>query len=228
MCLILVAWRRHEGFPLVVAANRDEYHARAADAAAFWRDCPGILAGRDLQAKGTWLGVSRGGRFAAVTNYRGGHDPNAAESRGALVSRFLVGAQTAAAYVADLEARKARYSGFNLLACDGDEMWWLSNRADAPRRLAPGCYALGNDLLDAEDVQRTRARFENVACAVDSLFALVAEAKIVNETYGTRCSTALLQESDGRIQFAERGFDPTGADGTTRRFEFAAGSRVPA
>lgn len=220
MCLILVAWRRHERFPLVVAANRDEYHARAADPARFWRDNPAILAGRDLQAKGTWLGVSRTGRFAAVTNYRGGHDPNAMESRGALASRFLAGSQPAAAYAAEIEERKARYSGFNLLACDGDDLWWLSNRAEAPRRLAPGCYALGNDLLDAPDVQPIRARFEDAACAVDSLFALVAEARIVNETYGTRCSTTVLLGADGRVQFAERGFDPAGTDRTTLRFEF--------
>src|SRR5476649_2305175 len=91
MCLILVAWQQHPDFPLVVAANRDEFHARPAAPAAFWQDHPAILAGRDLQAKGTWLGVSRSGRFASVTNYRGAHDPKAAESRGALVTRFLLG-----------------------------------------------------------------------------------------------------------------------------------------
>src|ERR1700757_5206732 len=115
MCRIVLAWRAHPRFALIVAANRDEFHARKAAAAAFWQDQPEILAGRDLQAMGTWMGVSRKGRFAAVTNYRGAREPSAAESRGALVSAFLAGAATAAAYLADVAARGASYSGFNLL-----------------------------------------------------------------------------------------------------------------
>ena len=91
MCLIVLGWRAHPDFPLVVAANRDEFHARPADPAAFWTDYPSILAGRDLEARGTWMGASRGGRFAAVTNYRGAREPSAKHSRGALVTDFLRG-----------------------------------------------------------------------------------------------------------------------------------------
>jgi uncharacterized protein with NRDE domain len=75
MCLILLAWRTSKEYPLIVAANRDEFHARPAAPAAFWEDHPEILAGRDLEARGTWMGISRGGKFAAVTNYRGGTEP---------------------------------------------------------------------------------------------------------------------------------------------------------
>ena len=96
MCLILVAWKALPGPALVVAANRDEFHARPAAPAAFWEDRPGILAGRDLEARGTWMGVTRSGRFAAVTNYRGAREARAAESRGARVTRFLDGNQPAA------------------------------------------------------------------------------------------------------------------------------------
>src|SRR3954470_1237003 len=71
MCLIVFGWKAHPDYPLIVAANRDEFHGRPAAAAAFWHDKPAILAGRDLEAKGTWMGVARNGRFAAVTNYRG-------------------------------------------------------------------------------------------------------------------------------------------------------------
>jgi uncharacterized protein with NRDE domain len=220
MCLILVAWRRHAGFPLVVAANRDEYHARPAAGAAYWRDAPGILAGRDLQANGTWLGVARNGRFAAVTNVRGGLDPNAEQSRGALVSGFLAGSATPARYVADLDGRRSGFSGFNLLVADGEEFWWLSNRADGPRRLGPGCYALGNELLDSPEVREIKERFAAAPCAVDPLFSLLAEAKIVAAGYGTRCSTVVLQEAGGTVQFAERPFDAAGADGATLRYEF--------
>src|SRR5436190_18362408 len=89
MCLIVLAWRAHTSFPLVVAANRDEFHGRTAAPAAFWSDQPSILAGRDLQAMGTWMGVARSGRFAAVTNYRGAREPSAPHSRGSLVTGFL-------------------------------------------------------------------------------------------------------------------------------------------
>src|SRR6185503_13615267 len=127
ICLILIGWKTHPATPLVVAANRDEFHARRAAPAAFWRERPEILAGRDLQALGTWMGVSRAGRFAAVTNYRGGREPSAAESRGALVTRFLDGAQSPGEYIGSLAPRSSSYSGFNLLVSDGEELWWMSN-----------------------------------------------------------------------------------------------------
>ena len=89
MCLILLAWQAPDRHALVVAANRDEFHGRPSAPAAFWEDQPAILAGRDLEARGTWMGISRGGSFAAVTNYRGGTEPRAAQSRGSLVTGFL-------------------------------------------------------------------------------------------------------------------------------------------
>src|ERR671925_2410141 len=103
MCLIVLAWRLRPELPLIVAENRDDFHARPAALAAFWDDHPDILAGRDLEARGTWMGVSRSGRFAAVTNYRGAREPRAVESRGALVSRFLSSAQKPGPYVASLQ-----------------------------------------------------------------------------------------------------------------------------
>jgi uncharacterized protein with NRDE domain len=220
MCLILVAWRKRAGMPLAVAANRDELHARPSAAAAFWPDAPGLLAGHDLQARGTWLGVSRGGRFAAVTNFRGGFDPAARASRGALVADFLAGAMAAGDYVAGLAARRDQYSGFNLLVADREELWWLSNRGDGARRLEPGCYALGNFLLDTAEVTGIRERFAASPFAVAPLFDLLAAAKIVAPVYGTRCSTVVLASDDGRTHFAERPFDAAGADGATSRYEF--------
>ncbi len=202
-----------------MAANRDEFHGRPAAAAAFWGDRAGILAGRDLQALGTWMGVSRSGRFAAVTNYRGAREPSSAESRGALVARFLESAVAPAAYVQAIEAKA--YSGFNLLAADGRELWWMSNRAGAPRQLEPGVYGLANLLLDSPDVEAGKARFGDAiqpAPAVDPLFALLAEARIVNPEYGTRCSTIYLQSS--RTRYAERTFSPDGAEQETVQFEF--------
>lgn len=214
MCLILVGWRVHEAYPLVVAANRDEFHDRPAARAAFWDDKPAVLAGRDLQARGTWMGVSRSGRFAAVTNYRGGTEPSAAESRGALVTRYLEGVG-----VPQLAERKAAYSGFNLLASDGAELWWLSNRDGAARRLEPGWYGLGNLLLDSPEVDVHKARFRASPAALEPLFEVLAAARIVDTRYGTRCSSVLLQGAETR--FAERGFDSQGAEQATLRYEFS-------
>src|SRR5438105_7425357 len=220
MCLIVVGWQAHKDYPLIVAANRDEFHARPAAPAAFWRDQPGIVAGRDLEAMGTWMGVSRSGRFAAVTNYRGAREPSAEESRGALVSRFLAGNTRAAAYMAELAGRAQRYSGFNLLACDREELWWMSNRDGAPRRLEPGHYALGNLLLDSPDVQPLKQRIADTPAAVEPYFGVLAAAKIVNPQYGTRCSTALL-DNGSEVRYAERTFAPDGTDGETMHFQFS-------
>ena len=223
MCLILIAWRADPEHSLVVAANRDEYHARPADAARFWKDHPDTLAGRDLQAMGTWMGVSRSRRFAAVTNYRGAREPSAAESRGALVARFLGNGQLPAKYMEALEGKASLYSGFNLLAYDGEELWWMSNRNGAPRRLEPGFYGLGNLLLGSPEVEAAKKRFRSAidaAPAVDPLLAVLAESRILNEQYGTRCSTVLLRAKDGVLRYAERSFAPDGSEGETVRFQF--------
>jgi uncharacterized protein with NRDE domain len=222
MCLIVLAWRVDPAFPLVVAANRDEFHARPAAPASFWKDEPRILAGRDLDALGTWMGVSRDGRFAAVTNYRGGREPRAIESRGALVTRYLTNGVSSEKYMTDLAQNAAAYSGFNLLVSDGQELWWYSNRDSAPRRLEPGIYGLGNLLLDSDDVQESKARFSATIAsgvAVEPLFGVLAPARIVAPEYGTRCSTILIQGADARMQFAERAFEADGSEGETVRFE---------
>ena len=220
MCLIVLAWRVLPSLPLVVAANRDEFHARPAAAAGFWSDSPAILAGRDLQAGGTWMGVSRSGQFAAVTNYRGAHEAAAAESRGALVRGFLGETASPAGYVADVASRAARYSGFNLLACDRKELWWMSNRDGAPRSLEPGYYALGNLLLDSPDVQPLKARFAGIVAAVEPLFSLLGESRIVHPEYGTRCSTVLL-DSGTQLRYAERSFLPDGSEGETHHYRYS-------
>jgi len=222
MCLILVAWKTVPGFPLVVAANRDEFHARPAARAAFWKDEPRILAGRDLEALGTWMGVTRNGRFAAVTNYRGGREPRAVESRGALVTRFLVDGTDPQRYVADVAKRGAAYSGFNLLAADDESLWWYSNRGGEPRRLDAGIYGLGNFLLDTPEVSEPKSQLARAIVpgpSIEPLFSVLAAAKIVAPDYGTRCSTVLISGDEGIVRFAERAFDAAGSEGETVRFE---------
>lgn len=218
MCLILVGWKTGKDNPLVVAANRDEFHARPAAPAAFWEDRPGILAGRDLEARGTWMGVSRSGKFAAVTNYRGPREARAAESRGALVTHFLENGQTPAQYIAEVGKNANAYSGFNLLISDANELWWISNRGGEPRRLEAGIYGLGNTLLDAPEVEPRKRRFGDAlqpAPAVEPLFSVLNEARIVDPVYGTRCSTVFFGN-----RYAERSFSPDGEAQDTLHYQF--------
>ncbi|HEU0302092.1 MAG TPA: NRDE family protein [Longimicrobium sp.] len=160
MCLIALALDAHPAYRLVVAANRDEFYARPTASAGWWTDAPEVLAGRDLRDGGTWMGVTRGGRFAAITNYR---DPGLAQragapSRGALVADFLRGSGDAEAYANDVASRAAEYNGFNLLVGNDDGLFYLSNRAPGVRRLEPGVYALSNALLDTPWPKVVRAR----------------------------------------------------------------------
>jgi uncharacterized protein with NRDE domain len=218
VCLILLAWRVTKEHPLVVAANRDEFHVRPAAAAAFWDDKPDVLAGRDLEARGTWMGVSRNGRFAAVTNYRGAREPRAAESRGALVSRFLENGQSPKEYVGGLSGSANLYSGFNLLVSDGAELWSISNRGGETRRLEAGIYGLGNTLLDAPEVDGSKRRFADtlaIGAAVEPLFSVLEPARIVNPVYGTRCSTVFFGKC-----YAERSFSPAGEEQETLQYQF--------
>ena len=150
MCIILLAYKSHPVYPLVLAANRDEFYERPTAAAAYWDDAPTLLAGRDLERGGTWLGVTEAGRLAAVTNYRepGRRIAVDAPSRGLLVSDFLRSREKPEAYLERLAADACRYNGFNLIAGDTDELYYYSNRGPAPQALRPGIYGVSNHLLD--------------------------------------------------------------------------------
>ncbi|MEZ5570510.1 MAG: NRDE family protein [Halioglobus sp.] len=150
MCLMILAHQVSPEYPLLVAANRDEFNARPTAVSDFWDDQPNLLAGRDLEQGGTWMGVTRRGRFAAVTNYR---DPArtavAPCSRGELPLGFLTGCADPASYLGVLEARATDYAGFNLLVGDGNSLWYFSNSDnEKPLCLPPGIYGLSNARLD--------------------------------------------------------------------------------
>ncbi|MCC6549939.1 MAG: NRDE family protein [Ignavibacteriaceae bacterium] len=146
MCLIVFAYKTQPGQKLLLAANRDEFYKRPAEPAARRGE---IICGIDLKAGGTWLGVTRGGRFAALTNFRDLKNikPNA-PSRGALVINFLEGKMTPAEYAALLKGRSGDYNGFNLLVMAGEEMIWYSNITDEAETLKPGIYGLSNAHLN--------------------------------------------------------------------------------
>jgi len=189
MCLMLLAHKAHRDYPLVLAANRDEAYIRPTAAAAFWDDQPQVYGGRDLEQGGTWLGITRSGRIAAVTNFRDGFAAkNAARSRGELVSNFLRGSEPPTDYMEHV-ARDARlYNGFNLIAGGLDELHYFSNRGGRATAIAPGIHGLSNHLLDTpwpkvERGKRILAGLlgHDMQALIDGLFALLADRTIASD-----------------------------------------------
>ncbi len=171
MCLIVVALRCHPDFPVILAGNRDEFHRRPAAPAHRWQDAPDLVAGRDLEKGGTWLGVSRRGALAVVTNFRDPSRPRnaAAPSRGAMVTDFLLDrSQTAESFLQRHAHAESAYDGFNLIAGDPSGLWYGSTRSDAPRRLDDGVHALSNHLLDTPwpKVRRLRQAMDDALAAL--------------------------------------------------------------
>ncbi|MEZ4380852.1 MAG: NRDE family protein [Nannocystaceae bacterium] len=245
MCTLLFAFEAHPAHRLVVAANRDELYARPTRALHAWEDRPGVIAGRDLAAGGTWMGLGAGGRWAALTNVRQGprEDPSQ-RSRGELVADFLEGGSSARAYLEAIEARAQAYNGFNLVVGDADGLLFLSNRDGAGiRAVAPGIHGLSNATLDTPwpKVQRGKASLAaqlrgRAPVELAALLGLLGDRRgyadaqlpdtgvglarerelaplfIATPGYGTRSSTALTIDRDGRARVVEETVDP-GAGG---------------
>ncbi len=168
MCLIVFAWKLLPDCPLVLAANRDEFFIRPTQPANWWEDHPDVYAGRDLQAGGTWLGIDRRGRFAALTNIRNGGTPKLDKrSRGELVAEYLRGDLAPQDYLEQVRADADEYNGFNLIFGDERELLWISNESDtAFRTLEPGIYGLSNGSLDTPwpKVVKAKAQFASLLC----------------------------------------------------------------
>jgi uncharacterized protein with NRDE domain len=241
MCLVLVVWKVHPLYPCVVAANRDEFHARPAAAADWWPDHSQILAGRDSQAGGTWLGLTRAGRFAALTNYRDPEQRRAdAPSRGALVTSLLDSGASVAQSLDDLHSVGANYNGFNVIFSDGERLGIYESVRGSGRELAPGIYGLSNHLLDTPwpKVRHAKSRLEAalrempdtapmLALLRDDRPApdaelprtglsiewerLLSSAFVRAGDYGTRCSTIIRIDTRGRAYFDEWSWDSVGA-----------------
>jgi uncharacterized protein with NRDE domain len=228
MCLIVVAVAASARYRLLVAANRDEQHARPTQPAAWWPDAPHVLGGRDLSARGTWLAVDDRGRFAAVTNIRDPQRPLGLRSRGSLVADYLGGNESAARYAALASRDGPGFGAFNLVLFDGRELYFAGNRAPAVR-LDTGLHAFSNAPPGTEWPKTTSALrgaepLLAQATPVEPLFALLAARDeagaperrherahfVVGPTYGTRCSTVVLVGADGVVTFAERSFDTAG------------------
>lgn len=162
MCLLLVAIQKIPGYKLILAANRDEYYDRPTAPAGFWPDVPVLLAGRDLGAGGTWLGITRNGRIAALTNYRDPASHKArAPSRGELPFRYLSGMESAVDFIGKLRKTADQYNGFNLVLGDPKDIYWFSNRSKKMLALTPGLHGLSNHLLNTPwpKVEKSKASF---------------------------------------------------------------------
>jgi len=250
VCLILFAWKARADAPLIVAANRDENFARPTDAAEFWADRPAILAGRDLNAGGTWLGVDRNGRFAAITNFRNPADRREnAPSRGALVAGYLWGKTRPGDYLAQLQDAGGAYNGFSLLVGDPDDLWFYSNRGTGPQRVEPGVHGLSNHLLDTpwpkvvKGIGALETRIDSPFIAEDYFSVLsdsrpapadalpdtgigaerekwLSSMRIVGADYGTRSSTVLCVTTGGSAEFHERTWARDGSAAGTVSYEF--------
>lgn len=189
MCLILFAHHVHPDFPLVLASNRDEFFSRPAAAAGYWTDAPDVLGGRDLKKGGAWMGVTRTGRWAAVTNYRDGTQPHAGtRSRGELVASYLTGEASAWSHAETAARSASAYAGFNLLLGDESGLYYVAHGSVQPRRLGPGIYGLSNHLLDSAwpKVERGKRGFEKIlgtepADLEDELLTLLADRQLAED-----------------------------------------------
>jgi uncharacterized protein with NRDE domain len=244
MCLVIFAYQPESEHPLVVAANRDELYARPARSAHHWDESPQLLGGRDLSAGGTWLGVSRAGRFATVTNFAEEGATDAPLSRGELTQNFLLSKAPAHEFAHHLDG--AQYRGFNLLVWDGTSLVYTSNRG-ITEDLEPGCYGLANAELGAswpKVVNGVDALRQELAAgpSVDGLLGLLADdhvppdhelpsrgrpielerqvaPRFINgKEYGTRASTAVIF-GRRQLQFAEQEYGPDGNKGKRSDFD---------
>lgn len=237
MCLILLAYDSHPEYPLVFAGNRDEFYDRPAAPAAFWTEAPHVLAGRDLASGGTWLGVTRRGHWATVTNVRD-QTPyrDDAPSRGHLVAEYLKTEPDPESYLRDVADRADAYNGFNLLVGTPTTLYYVSNRGGTPQAVSPGVHGMSNAQLDEPwpKVERGTSRLRSVLehdLTPESLLDLLEDRKpapddqlpetgvgrdterelsppfIEGDRYGTRASTVLLIDRSGTVTFVERTFD---------------------
>jgi len=232
MCLVGIAIDHFADFPLVIVANRDEFHARPTQVLHRWTDPPGVIAGRDLQAGGSWLGATDKGRLAVLTNIRGHTEPPAnAPSRGALVTDFLISNLSAEQWLEQLQSRVTDYAGFNLIVSDNARDIYLTNSYGDIQPLVGGVHALSNGRYDEHWPKTDNLRLALAQCldpasagsllkTIESRYQppdadlpqtgigldqerLLAPALIISEDYGTRATTILQLNSNGKMTITE-------------------------
>ena len=235
MCLIVFSFQHHDTYPLILAGNRDEFYARPAEQLHYWDHQPHILAGKDLRAGGTWLGVSQSGSFGAITNYRDFNNPLEGErSRGEIIPGLLNSNETVEKNLNMVRNRKHDYAGFNLLAGNIENLYYLSNLKDDIETVAPGIHGISNAFLDTPwpKVKKAKKLFSDAIKADsinrDQIFEMLEDTEtfptdqlpntglsderekavspifIQTEGYGTRCSSLLTIDYKGQVEFTEK------------------------
>lgn len=202
MCLILFAYKKHPTYKLIVAANRDEFYQRPTAPAHFWEDATQILAGRDLEKMGTWMGVTKEGRFSALTNYRNpGEIVEGMKSRGELVSGALQFRGSLRTYMEALTTQDSLYPGYNLLSGDQNELYYYSNRGKNLTVISPGIYGVSNHLLDSDwpKVKRGKKALEKMIMTkeeivVEELFSLLTNSEQAPDEYLPKTGVSLEME----------------------------------
>ena len=189
MCLIVLGIKSHPVYKLVFAANRDEYYDRPSAAVGFWKEAPNLLAGKDLRAGGTWFGITRGGRIAAITNFRDpGPHKSDASSRGELVTRFLLGNEEPMDYLESLCGEADKYNGYNIIVGSKDNLYWYSNRGNRVNSIPHGIHGLSNHLLNTPwpKVVRTKKAMGQLLAKPDrpqpeEIFHLLSDRNVADE-----------------------------------------------
>ena len=240
MCLILLSLQQHAEYPLVLAANRDEFHQRPTQTAHFWDDTPQVLGGRDRQEGGTWLGISRQGRIAAVTNIRApGSNNTSAKSRGKLTRDFLAGEETPEEYYEKILPELDQFNGFNLIFADARNLYYLTNEDNRLLRLETGLYGLSNAGLDTPwpKVRESKQEFQSLLQPepdVPGIIAMLGDQSqapdeqlpdtgiglewerllssrfISTPEYGTRATTVLTVSGQRTVNFREQNYAAAG------------------
>ncbi|MCA6078034.1 NRDE family protein [Fulvivirga sedimenti] len=250
MCLILFAIDAHPDYDLIVAANRDEFYARPTEPAHIWSDPPWMIAGKDLEGGGTWLGLDVHGRLAMLTNFRDLKNIRQdAPSRGALVSDYFKANKSSSEYLESVDQISAQYNGFNLLCADPEGMFYYGNYEGQVRPVTAGIHGLSNALLndDWPKVERGRSELAALIAGDVSIYGLMEllynDSKAVDhklpdtgvglemermlspmfiksETYGSRTSSVILKSRKGQVTFLERTYDTSTYSYRDRLFEF--------
>ncbi len=192
MCVIYFSYKQHPKYPFILLANRDEFYERPTQKAEFWQDYPNILAGRDLVGKGTWLGITKSGRFSAVTNFRDPNQEKGTLSRGNLVADFLKQEICAEEYLSGIKSKVGKFTGFNLLVgeinSDRNELFYYSNRENKIVELEKGLYGLSNHLLDTP--------WEKVAHGKESFKKLIEGESLCKEKFFELLSNKSLAKDE--------------------------------
>jgi len=254
MCLIFLSYKQNKNYPLVVLANRDEFYKRPTQSAHYWEGNPNILAGKDLEGGGTWMGITKNGYMSMLTNYRdiANIKPNA-PTRGKLVSDYLQSEQNPKEYLLALSKTGSNYNGYSLITGSFNDPWYYSNYGNKVAQLGTGLYGLSNALLDSKwpKVETGKSMLAPLLVQEkidkESLFNLMTNTVMAEEShlpetglplekekaispmfiniegYGTRCTTLILVDKNGKVDFTERQYANGLATGEENNFSFEVG-----